>query len=152
MRTKRISVKTEECQLKVTTQTVDVELDFTQLYNQIYYMSLKIKNTSTLKILFYLLKNMSDDNTINIDQVLAYQFSKDLNTHAKKTISKRHFQNCIEELIEAKIIIRARKGFYVFNPYVLWKDEVDKRYDLIRSDISGGAKTLFNPFELGKTG
>lgn len=146
MNFKKISVKTEERVIKQTTKTVEIDFDFTQIYDCMYSLSFNIKSPISFQILFYLLKTMTSDNMINVSNDLYNRFIEEKLKHNSPEISRQSFYKCIKELKEAKIISQINRGQYFVNPYILWKDDKDKRVEYIKADRLG-QPLAYNPKE-----
>lgn len=147
MNFKKVTVKTEEAIIKRTVKTTEIDFDFTQVYDCMYSLSFSLKSPVSFQILFYLLKSISSDNLISVTSNLIDNFNKEKEAHGFKKITEQTFYNCMKELTNAKILTRITRGSYFINPYVLWKDDKEKRIEFIKEETSSPNGLMYNPKE-----
>jgi hypothetical protein len=146
MNIKKIKIKEEEVLVRKTIRHIEADFDFTQIYDWFYAMSMRIKSAKTFNILFYMLKDVANDNILNIgkDKFEGFNAQYEKLTGEKGIIEKT-FYNCIKELEDNSIIKRLSKGRYSVNYHLIFRDEKDKRIELIRSDNN---TMHYNPIRL----
>lgn len=143
----KIKVHEETVTIKRTTQYIEIDMDFTQIYDSFYSLTFGLKSTKSFQLLFYMLKNVADNNLV-VNVSLYNSFNNELMQHEGKGITERTFYNCIKELEVAKILSKKDRGYYFINPHVLWKEDKNKRLDFIKSDPLDNNKIAFNPIKL----
>ena len=147
-RTARLSTKKERITIDRTTETVEVDLDFTQLYNCLFYLSMGIKTGSSFQILFFLLRVMGRDNQVTVNKKLLTQFYDICRQLGITPISEQTFYTSLKELQRAGVMSKLSRGTYFMNPYAMWKDEGNKRKDYLKIDAGDGQTMAINPIEL----
>lgn len=147
-RTARLSTKKERITIDRTTETVEVDLDFTQLYNCFFYLSIGIKTASSFQVLFYLLRNMDRANHVTINKTLVEQFQSLRRQLGVKAVSEQTFYTALKELQRAGVLTKLNKGVYFLNPYAIWKDNGTTRKDYLKVDAGIGQKMAINPIDL----
>jgi len=147
MNFKKVAVKTEESLIKRTVQTVEIDFDFTQVYDCMYSLSFRLRSASSFQLLFYFLKHMSADNMIGITSEIYNNFASEMKQHSGKTISRQQFYNCLSDLTNAKIITKITRGQYFLNPHVLWRDDKLKRIEFIKQESLSKNYLAYNPKE-----
>jgi len=147
-RTATLSTKKEKITIDRTVETVEVDLDFTQLYNCFFYLSMGIKSGSSFQILFYLLRVMGKDNQVTVNKKMVEQFFDMSRQLGKKPITEQSFYSCLKELQKAGVMKKLCRGTYFMNPYAMWKDDGGKRKEYIKIDAGPGQTFAINPIEL----
>lgn len=147
MNFKRVQVKTETKIIERTTQTVEIDFDFTQVYDCMYSLSFQLRSPISFQLLFYILKTVAEDNMVYLGKDVYRKFNKEMQEHSNNGISEQSFYNCIKELIAAKIMTKISRGSYFLNPYVLWKDDKNKRVEFIRDEEKSPNGLMYNPKE-----
>ncbi len=147
MNFKRVAIKTEEVEIKRITQTVEIDFDFTQVYDCMYALSFHLKSPISFQLLFYMLRTMKDDNDVVVGNKMYKEFISEMKAHANREISEVAFYNCIKELVKAKIMTRTGRGRYFVNPYVLWKNDKASRVEFLKADAANINNLTFNPIK-----
>lgn len=148
-RTAKSITKTEEVKIKRVVETIEYDLDFTQLYNCFFLLSLNVCSGSAFHIMFFLLHNMNRDNIVNINADLLKRFQDISIQLGKKPMGEQSFYRYLKELQKAKIMERMSKGQYFMNIYAMWKDDKTKRIEYITAENGEtGQKFAFNPLQL----
>lgn len=147
MNFKKIGIKREEVLLKRTTDYIELDFDFTQVYDCMYSLSFSLRSPTSFQLLFYILKTASKDNIIGINKQLYKSFIKEMLSHTNNQVSEQTFYSCIKELTDAKIITKLSRGQYFLNPYVLWRDDKDKRVEFVSSEELSRNGLTYNPVE-----
>lgn len=147
-RTAKFSTKKEKITIDRTVDTVEVDLDFTQLYSCFFYLSMGIKKSSSFQVLFFLLRVMGRDNQVTINKSLFKQFCDMLVSLGNKPISEQAFYNSLKDLQRAGVMTKLSRGVYFMNPYAMWKDEGNKRINYLKIDAGDGQTIAINPLDL----
>lgn len=147
-RTAKLSIKKERITIDRTTENVEVDLDFTQLYNCFFYLSMGIKTASSFQIMFFLLRNMSRDNQVVVNKNLLTQYSDICKQLAIVPVTEQTFYTALRELQRAGVMVKLSKGTYFLNPYALWKDDGKSRKDYLKVDAGDGQTIAINPIDL----
>lgn len=147
MNFKKVTVQTEEATIKRVTKTMEIDFDFTQVYDCMYSLSFSLKSPISFQILFFLLKSLNSDNIININTKVVNDFNREKIEHGFKGISEQTFYKCMKELTKARIVTKLTRGSYFMNPQVLWKDDKDKRVEFIREEMKSSNGLAYNPKE-----
>src|SRR4051794_11849358 len=117
----RLYYETDEIVVKKKKGWVEIDNDFTQVYDCFADISKHINNPTSWKLLFWLLANESNKhNGFRTDASVISKFNNYLgnNSIKRKSISRGTFYNALDELKEAKAITQVTRGFYYFSPYI----------------------------------
>lgn len=145
---KRIYFETEETITKKSKGWIEVEEDFTQVYNQFWRLAAKMKSIITVKLLFWLLSHEANKmNGLSSGKHVFEKFNKDLATEGIDPIALRTFHASFDELIKLEALTRVGKGQYYFNPYLFWKDGKKERQDFITSEAKEKKYLSHNPLK-----
>ncbi len=147
-RTARLSTKKEKITINRTVETVEIDLDFTQLYNCFFYLSMGIKKSSSFQVLFFLLRVMGRDNQVCINKNLFRQLGDTLISLGNKSMCEQVFYNALKDLQRAGVMTKLSRGIYFMNPYAMWKDDGSKRKDYLKIDAGTGQTMAINPLDL----
>jgi hypothetical protein len=134
MAKKRYYYSTEE---KVTTTRkgyIEMEMDFTQVYDCFEEVADKIGSVTSMRLLLYLLKNMGDSNDIRIDTPLLRKYNDHRKSRNQEDIPLSTFHYCVKELTKAGALTRYAKGCYYLNPHFFWKDTPEKRREFLQDE------------------
>jgi len=144
---RRIYFQFEETTIKNRQGWIEVDTDFTQIYDCINEISDSINSVTTYKLLFWLLKNsINKQNGFVSSKHLFESFNSFLGRKdANMEVTYRTFLNCISELKNAKAITQVGKGHYYFNPHIFWRDEKNERLNFIKDEIKDGNLISYNP-------
>jgi len=146
-RKKRIYFTTEETVTKTRKGWIEIELDFTQIYDTFTVIAANIKSATTFKLLFWLLANkMSEENGITCDSVSFEQFNEYLKTSCKDcTINYRTYLRAIKELNEVGALTKVQKGHYYANPHLFWGGDVEERMKFLELESKDKDLKSLNP-------
>ena len=149
MRIAKLSVKKEKVTIDRTTESVEVDFDFTQIYDCFFLLSMSITTGSSFQILFFLLRNMTKENTISVNKKLIQRFFGMARQVGKEPITEQSFYRSLQELQKAGVMTKLSRGQYFMNPYAMWKDDKVKRTEyIIAQSGEKGQKFSYNPLEL----
>ena len=153
MRLAKISTKKERITIDRIVDSVEVDFDFTQLYDCFFLLSFHVRSSTSFQLLFYLMRNLPKDNIVRIDNKLRLEFVQiSEQVTGKKGISEAMFYNCLKDLQNAGIMKKLNKGSYFLNPYAMWRDDSQKRQNYIAIDAGSKQSFAFNPMQLIKEG
>ena len=131
----RIYFETEETVTKKSKGWIEVENDFTQVYNQFWRIAANLKSLTTIKLLFWLLSHEANkENGISSGKLVFDKFNDDLAAEGIDTIGLRTFNSAFDELIRLDTLTRVGKGHYYFNPHVFWKSDKKDRIEFITDE------------------
>ena len=129
---KRIYFEDETTTVRKRKGYVEVDTDFTQVYDCFSKLSAKIKSIVTVKLLFWLLSHEANkSNGISSGKHVYAKFIDYLRKEGGGEVTERTFQSCFEELTSIGAITKVGRGQYYFNPYVFWRDDKKDRIDFI---------------------
>lgn len=146
---KRIYFETTETITRQQKGWVEVDTDFTQVYNCFKQISKQIHSPTSWKLLFWLLSEEANkQNGFRTDKDVFERFNKYLSSDCESCkISRTTFQNSINELVRCKSITLVSKGFYYFSPYIFWKDDKEKRLEFIQGEAKDKKLISHNPIQ-----
>lgn len=146
---KRIYFETTETITKNSKGWIEVDTDFTQVYDCFSRVCVHLKSITTMKLLFWLLSHEANkSNGISSGRIVFERFSKFLEEEKEDTVTERTFQNCFEELTKNQILTRIGKGHYYFSPYVFWRDDKTNRIDFITNEAKEKKYISHNPLKI----
>jgi hypothetical protein len=129
---KRVYFETTETITKNRKGWLEIDTDFTQVYDCFSKIAVKLKSITSVKLLFWLLSHeASKSNGINSGKAVYQRFSQYLKEEGAESVTERTFQACFEELRQVKALSRLSKGCYYLNPYIFWRDDKNKRIEYI---------------------
>jgi hypothetical protein len=141
---KRIYYETTETVVKQQKGWIEIDTDFTQIYNCFKEISKNIHSPTSWKLLFWLLSEEANkSNGFRTDTNVYNKFVLYLGKEAK--VSRTTFQNSIDELVKCQAITKVGKGFYYFSPYIFWKDDKEKRLEFIKDEVKDQNYISYNP-------
>lgn len=139
---KRIYFETTETKTVNKKGWIEIDTDFTQIYNCFSHISDKINSATSYKLLFWLLANETNNsNGICTNKAIFGKFNLYL---GKNSVSEKTFYNCIDELVQSGALTKVTKGQYYFNPYIFWKDDKSARVEFIEDEAK--FKQSLNPY------
>jgi len=147
MRAKRIYFETEETKTTRKKGWIDIDMDYTQIYDCFNVISPKIKHGISYQLLFWVLANKtSEENGTDFSIETHRQFS----AHSEaicpgSSVSYRSFLRSVKELHEAGALTKIAKGHYYANPNMFWKDELMKRVEMLQLEKKSGDYESINP-------
>src|SRR5690554_417322 len=119
MPTKRHWFQTEETKTITTVRKgwVEIDEDFTQVYDSFLTLSKVLQYKISWQLLFWLFKEMNDNNGIQIGKPTFDNFNKFLRINCEDCeISRPTFDRAVNDLMNAKVLTKVGKGFYYLNP------------------------------------
>lgn len=132
---KRIYFETTETTVKNQKGWIEIDTDFTQVYDCFLKVAVKLKSVTTVKLLFWLLAHeINKSNGFGSGKPVYDKFMKYLQKEGEETITERTFFKCFHELAEVKAITRVGKGHWYFSPYIFWRDEKNERIRFIQDE------------------
>ncbi len=149
---KRIFFETTETTVKNKKGYIEIDTDFTQVYDCFSKLSVKLRSITSVKLLFWLLSHEANKNNgISSGKQVFARFLKYLKSEGADTISERTFQSSFEELTSIKALTRVGKGQYYLNPYVFWRDDKSERISFITDEAKDKKFISYNPIKEDKT-
>lgn len=147
-RTAKYSTKKERVTIERTVDSVEIDLDFTQMYNCFLLLSFKIKAATSFHLMFYLLQTMDKNNMVTINASLLKAFNEVCKQTGRKPIAEQTFYNSLKDLQEAEAMKKLNKGQYVMNIYSMWKGDKAKRIEYLISEKKDGQQVFKNPLHM----
>ncbi len=142
----RIYYETEQTITKKSKGWIEVEADFTQVYNQFWKIAARLKSLTTVKLLFWLLSHEANkSNGISSGKPVFDRFNADLKREGVDEVGLRTFHSAYEELITLQVLTKVGKGHYYFNPYLFWKDGKKERVSFIIDETKERKFLSHNP-------
>lgn len=150
MQLAKFSNRKEKVEIDRTVSSVEIDLDFTQLYDCFLLLSMNIKSTISFQVLFFLLRIMGRDNNVMINKRAFEIFNQQRTNIGQKVIAEQTFYKCIRDLIAAKIMnkLPPNRGMYFMNPYGVWKADKKERIAYLIEDSGKGQSIALNPINL----
>jgi hypothetical protein len=143
--TRRVYFNTEQTTTVVRKGYIEIDEDFTQVYESFSSIAIKIHSGNSWKLLFWMLSNSSQENGIQVSNRSFEKFNNFIKDSGADIISKPTYYRCVKELVEAGAITQVGKGHYYMNPYAFWKDDKNKRITFITDEIKDGGSISCNP-------
>ena len=145
---KRIYFETTETIVKNQKGWIEIDTDFTQVYDCFSEICTQLKSVTAVKLLFWLLSHEANkSNGIRSGKAVYDNFQKHLLEKGQQGVTERTFQNCFEELTTIKALTRVGKGMYYFNPYVFWRDDKMERIKFITDEAKEQKFKSLNPLK-----
>lgn len=145
---KRIYFETTETVTKSKKGWVEVDTDFTQVYDCFSKVCAKLKSITSVKLLFWLLSHeVNKSNGLSSGRPVYESFRDYLAEEKCDTVTERTFQNCFEELTKIQVLTRIGKGRYYFNPYLFWRDDKNERINFITDEAKESKFLSYNPLK-----
>lgn len=146
---KKLYFETTETTIKNKKGWVEIDTDFTQVYDCFSKISVQLRSISSVKLLFWLLSHeCNKGNGTNSGKVVFAKFNKYLVENGSDAISERTFKACFDELSQVKAITRVGRGQYYFNPYLFWRDGKNSRELFIADEVKENKFLSYNPVDL----
>ncbi len=138
---------TEEIRTRTRKGSITVNTDYTQVYDSFSKLSRGIKNGVSFKLLFWLMANKTNkDRGVSMDAYVREDFNRFLQEDCETcSISKRTFDYCIKELVDANALTRIGRGHYYANAYCLWKGPTAKRTVFLQEEAKADRYKMLNP-------
>lgn len=143
---KRIYFETTETVTKNSKGWVEIDTDFTQVYDCFSKLSVKLRSIVSVKLLFWLLSHEANkSNGITSGQHVYDKFVKYLVDEGGESVALRTFKASIEELTTIGALTRVGRGHYYLNPYVFWKADKKERINFIMDENKERKFMSINP-------
>ncbi len=143
---KRIYFETTETTVKNKKGYIEIDTDFTQVYDCFGKIAANLKSITSIKLLFWLLAHeVNKSNGFASSKTVYDKFVKYLENVGAEIVTERTFFRCFEELAEAKAITKVGRGHWYFNPYVFWRDEKNERIKFIQDEQKDKRFISHNP-------
>lgn len=127
MSTKRLYFETEKTIVTKTKGWIDVEMDYIQVYKNVFYHTKNLKSKYGLQYLMWIMGKANDDNMIPHNEDLLIEFCNEF----EDAPSLGTVRNAISELVKKKIFIKYTNSSYQLNPLIFWSDDTKKRLNHI---------------------
>jgi len=152
-RTAKLTTKKERISIDRVTESIEVDVDFTQIYNCFSLLSFRLTSGTSFQLFFFILKNMDKNNIVSIDRDFRDRFfSLYKLVSGKKPVTEQSFYNALRDLVNAEVVKplndKKGRGTYFINPYAVWKADKDQRMSYLKEDAGCGETYAFNPMAL----
>lgn len=132
---KKVYFNTTETVVRKRKGWVEVDTDFTQVYDCFSHVVMKIKSLTTIRLLFWLLsKEMGRGNAIHSGRIVYDRFVGDLEQQRGERVTLRGYTKCFKELVGLGLLTKTGRGYYYFNPRVFWRDGKESRKGFIEAE------------------
>lgn len=150
MKIAKFATRKEKIAIDRTVDSVEIDLDFTQMYDCFLILAMGISSTTAFQILFYLLRIMGRDNNVMIGKRVVEGFNKERIRTNQKAISEQAFYKAIKGLVRYGVMVKLppTRGMYFMNPFAMWKGEKQARISYLREDRGPGQNIAVNPLNL----
>jgi hypothetical protein len=128
---KRLCFETEETKITRKKGYIEVDDNYTQIYDNLSKLTFKMKSLVEAQLMFYLCTKVSNEGYFYSNQLLYTNFKSFSKDAGGINITDRTIATAIKNLSENKIIIKHAKGQYQLNPFLIWKDSIADRSKLI---------------------
>lgn len=143
---KRIYFETTETTIKNKKGFIEIDTDFTQVYDCFSQISIHLKSIVSVKLLFWLLSHEANkSNGISSGKHVYERFTKYLISNGVEKVAERTFQNSFEELTAIKALTRVGRGQYYLNPFVFWREDKLERINFITDEAKEKKYVSHNP-------
>lgn len=148
---KRLYFETTETVTKNSKGWVEIDTDFTQVYDCFSKLSVKLKSIVSVKLLFWFLSHETNkSNGITTGQHVYDKFIKYLVSEGGESVALRTFKSAVEELTTVGALTRVGRGHYYLNPYVFWRDDKKERINFIMDENKEQKFLSHNPMPQNK--
>lgn len=150
MKLAKFSTRKEKVQVDRTVDSVEIDLDFTQLYDCFLILAMGVKSTTAFQIMFYLLRRMGRDNNIMVNKYAVAGFNDQRIRTGQKPLSEQAFYKATKALVKYGVMVKLppNRGMYFMNPFAMWKGDKSKRIEYLRQDAGPGQTMAMNPMNL----
>ena len=150
MKLAKFSTRKEKVEIDRVVDSVEIDLDFTQLYDCFLILAMRIKSTTAFQILFYMLRVMGRDNIVMVNKRAVIGFNEQRTRTGQKSISEQAFYKAIKGLVRYGVMVKMppTRGAYFMNPFAMWKGEKSQRIAYLREDAGPGQNIAVNPINL----
>ena len=133
-RKKRVYFETEDTIIKRKKGWFEIELDYTQIYNNIAPLIVKLKDKWAIKYLFWIIPQSNEENMLPHSEMIMKNFQEWLRSQNIEDVpSVKSIKDAVTELIKNKIFIKHGNNCYQLNPLFIWSDSTNKRIEHIKS-------------------
>jgi hypothetical protein len=110
---------------------VEVDDNYTQMYDSLSKLSFKMKSLVENQFLFFACTHANDEGVFLSDERMFNRFNKYAEENGGKSVNRATFTRSIQNLTESKIFIKLNRGQYQLNPFLLWRDSVTERTNVL---------------------
>jgi hypothetical protein len=143
---KRIYFETTETTIQNKKGWIEIDTDFTQVYDCFSKLSVKLRSIVSVKLLFWLLSHEANkSNGISSGEAIYNKFVKYLEDEGVEKVAMRTFKSSFEELTNIGALTRVGRGHYYLNPYVFWRDDKKERMNFIMDEAKDKRYISQNP-------
>jgi hypothetical protein len=143
---KRFYFKEETKTVTNKTGYVEIETDFTQVYDAFSELTPKLKSPCTVSLLFWLLSHEANkNNNITSGKSVYERFVKHLEGNGGKSVTERTFHNSYEELVNVGACTKVGRGHYYVNPHFFWRGDKKSRLEFIIDETKDNKFHSLNP-------
>jgi len=149
---KRVYFETTETITKHSKGYIEIDTDFTQVYDCFSKVSLRFKSVTSMKLMFWLLSHEANQaNGINSGAAVHERFCKFLKEEGYEEVPMRTFKAAFEELYKTEVLTRVGRGQYYFNPHVFWRNDKNERINFIIDEAKEKKFLSHNPLNETKS-
>lgn len=150
MKLAKFSTRKEKVEIDRTVDSVEIDLDFTQLYDCFLILAMGVKSTTAFQIMFYLLRIMGRDNNVMVNKRAVAGFNDQRIKTNQKPLSEQAFYKATKALVAYGVMVKLppTRGMYFMNPFAMWKGDKQARIEYLRVDAGPGQKMAMNPMNL----
>jgi len=150
MKIAKFSTRKEKVEIDRTVDSVEIDLDFTQLYDCFLILAMGVKSTTAFQIMFYLLRIMGRDNNVMVNKRAVAGFNEQRIRTGQKPISEQAFYKATKALVKYGVMLKLppTRGMYFMNPFAMWKGDKQARIEYLRQDAGPGQRMALNPMNL----
>ena len=147
MNTNKARVRTGETTTVSKFKEMEIDIDYTQIYSCFNELAPKIKSVTSFKLLFWLLANKTNkSNSIQCGKSSFLEFNQFLEEKDPTgSVSEQTYYSCLSELVKTGIIKKHARNNYAANIFVIWKDKLKNRLNLIQHNSNTGDDVFENP-------
>lgn len=133
MATKRFFFEKEETKITKIKGYIDLEMDFTQLYKNVYKYIIHLEDKWACKYLFWLITRTNDYGYIDHSKSSIQLFLDDIKTEDVKFVpSIKSVQDAMTELVKKGIVIKHSNSNYQLNSKIFWSGTLDSRLENVK--------------------
>lgn len=130
---KRFYFEKEEVKTTKVTGYIELETDYSQIYNNIFSYTILIEDKWAIKYLLWILPKANEYGYVPHSKKIIEEFIDILKKVNLKSIpSIKSVQDAIGDLVKQNILLKHGYGSYQLNPSILWNSETQKRLENIK--------------------
>lgn len=130
---KRFYFEKEEVKTTKIKGYIDIETDYSQVYNNIFNYAILIEDKWAIKYLLWIFPKANEYGYIPHSKKTMEEFVATLKKANLKSIpSIKSVQDAISDLVKQNILVKHGYGSYQLNPTILWNSETQKRFENIK--------------------